>query len=91
MKKSMKLSIFPASSSPIPYKKSIQSKQRAATQFVILKEKYWAVELQRTVKLQWVWKRMMKGQWHKWTPEKVDEFIIRKNIQCQILVGFACF
>ena len=34
MKKSVKHSIFPAFSSPIPCKKSAQSKQLAATQFV---------------------------------------------------------
>ena len=34
MKKAMKRSIFPASSSPIPCKKSAQSKQLTATQFV---------------------------------------------------------
>ena len=34
MKKSMKRSIFPASSSPIPCKKSVRSKQCADSQFV---------------------------------------------------------
>ena len=34
MKKSVKRSIFPETSSPVPCKKSAQSKQRAATHFV---------------------------------------------------------